>query len=70
VAATLAGAGIAYVAEDVIRDDLISGRLVRVLPRYEVPQLGPLIFSSIPIADRRRSCAAFIDVVVSEFGTI
>jgi DNA-binding transcriptional LysR family regulator len=69
VAAALAGAGIAYVAEDVIRDDLISGRLVQVLPRYESPT-RPIHLLFHP--DRRQTpkLRSFIDVVVAEFGTI
>jgi DNA-binding transcriptional LysR family regulator len=69
VAAALAGAGIAYVAEDVIRDDLISGRLIRVLPRYESPT-RPIHLLFHP--DRRQTpkLRSFIDVVIAEFGTI
>jgi DNA-binding transcriptional LysR family regulator len=68
VAAALAGAGIAYVAEDVIREDLISGRLVRVLPKYESPT-RPIHLLFHP--DRRQTpkLRSFIDVVVAEFGT-
>lgn len=68
VAAALTGAGIVYVAEDVIRDDLKSGRLVRVLARYESPT-RPIHLLFHP--DRRQTpkLRSFIDVVVAEFGT-
>jgi DNA-binding transcriptional LysR family regulator len=67
VAAALAGVGIAYLAEDVIGGDILSGRLVRVLPEYESPS-RPVHF--LLHRDRRQTpkLRSFIDMVVAGLG--
>lgn len=65
--AALDGFGIAFVAEDLARASLSSGRLVRVLPDYETPSRPMhLLFH----ADRRRTpkLRSFIEAVVERFG--
>jgi DNA-binding transcriptional LysR family regulator len=62
--AALDGFGIAFIAEDLAREGLRSGRLTKVLPDYETP--------SRPIhhPDRRQTpkLKSFISLVVSELG--
>jgi len=65
--AALNGFGITLQAEDMLHDDLASGRLVRVLPDYEGPSLPMYILFS---PDRRLTpkLRSFIDFVVATFG--
>ena len=65
--AALDGFGIAFIAEDLARASLSSGRLVRVLPDYETPS-RPMHLLFHP--DRRRTpkLKTFIDEVVAQFG--
>jgi DNA-binding transcriptional LysR family regulator len=65
--AALSGFGIILQAEDMLRDDLASGRLVRVLPDYEAPS-RPMHILFAP--DRRPTpkLRSFIDFVVTTFG--
>ena len=65
--AALAGFGIVLIAEDLVRDALASGQLVRVLPGYEAPSRPMhLVF----LADRRQTpkLRSFIDFAVAELG--
>lgn len=65
--AALNGAGIAYVAEDLAREDLRSGRLIKVLPDYETPSRSVhLIYHP----DRRQTpkLKSFIAAVMNELG--
>ena len=65
--AALDGFGVVLVAEDLARDALASGQLVRVLPGYEAPSRPMhLVF----LADRRQTpkLRSFIDAAVEEFG--
>ncbi|WP_162042188.1 LysR substrate-binding domain-containing protein [Undibacterium sp. YM2] len=65
--AALNGIGVAYIAEDLAREDLRSGRLVKILPDYETPS-RPVHLIYHP--DRRQTpkLKSFIDTVVSELG--
>ena len=65
--AALDGFGIAFIAEDLARASLSSGRLVRVLPDYETPS-RPMHLLFHP--DRRQTpkLKSFIDDVVGQFG--
>lgn len=67
VAAAMAGSGVAYVAEDLIRDHLASGALVRVLPKYASPP-RPIHLLFHP--DRRQTpkLRSFIDFTVAALG--
>ena len=61
------GFGIVLIAEDLVREALSSGRLVRVLPDYETPSRPMhLVF----LADRRQTpkLRSFIDFAVKAFG--
>jgi DNA-binding transcriptional LysR family regulator len=63
--AALEGFGIVFIAEDLARADLRSGRLIKVLPDYETPS-RPIHVIYHP--DRRQTpkLKSFIDAVVSE----
>jgi DNA-binding transcriptional LysR family regulator len=50
VSAALNDAGIVLAAEDVLRDALSTGRLVRVLPGYKAPSRTMWVFRSIVTA--------------------
>jgi DNA-binding transcriptional LysR family regulator len=65
--AALNGIGIAFISEDLARDDLRAGRLVRVLPDYETPS-RPIHLLYHP--DRRQTpkLKSFIAAVVAELG--
>jgi DNA-binding transcriptional LysR family regulator len=65
--AALDGFGVAFIAEDLARDGLRSGRLIKVLPEYETPS-RPIHLIYHP--DRRQTpkLKSFISVVVSELG--
>jgi DNA-binding transcriptional LysR family regulator len=65
--AALDGFGIAFIAEDLAREGLRSGRLIKVLPDYETPS-RPIHLIYHP--DRRQTpkLKSFISVVVSELG--
>jgi DNA-binding transcriptional LysR family regulator len=65
--ATLAGFGLALLAEDLVRSHLSTGRLVRVLPNYETPP-RPIHLLFHP--DRRQTpkLKSFIDMVVEHLG--
>jgi DNA-binding transcriptional LysR family regulator len=67
LAAALDGFGIAFIAEDLAREGLRSGRLVKVLPDYETPS-RPVHLIYHP--DRRQTpkLKSFISVVISELG--
>ena len=65
--AALAGFGIVLIAEDLVREALASGQLVRILPGYEAPSRPMhLVF----LADRRQTpkLRSFIDFAVAELG--
>jgi DNA-binding transcriptional LysR family regulator len=66
VSAAIEGAGVVLAAEDVLRDTLTSGRLVRVLPDYE-PPARPLHLLYSP--DRRQTpkLRSFIDAAAEYF---
>jgi len=65
--AALNGFGIAFIAEDLAREGLRSGRLVKVLPDYETPS-RPIHLIYHP--DRRQTpkLKSFISTVVKELG--
>jgi DNA-binding transcriptional LysR family regulator len=65
--AALNGIGIAFISEDLARDDLRAGRLVQVLPDYETPS-RPIHLLYHP--DRRQTpkLKSFIAAVVAELG--
>ncbi|WP_342722409.1 LysR family transcriptional regulator [Bradyrhizobium sp. B097] len=65
--AALNGFGIAFIAEDLAREGLRSGRLTKVLPDYETPS-RPIHLIYHP--DRRQTpkLKSFISAVVSELG--
>lgn len=65
--ATLNGFGIAFIAEDLAREGLRSGRLVKVLPDYETPS-RPIHLIYHP--DRRQTpkLKSFISAVIGELG--
>jgi len=65
--AALEGFGIAFIAEDLARDGLRSGRLIKVLPDYETPSRAIHV---IYHPDRRQTpkLKSFISAVVSELG--
>jgi DNA-binding transcriptional LysR family regulator len=65
--AALDGFGIAFIAEDLAREGLRSGRLTKVLPDYETPS-RPIHLIYHP--DRRQTpkLKSFISVVISELG--
>jgi DNA-binding transcriptional LysR family regulator len=65
--AALDGFGIAFIAEDLARESLRSGRLTKVLPDYETPS-APIHLIYHP--DRRQTpkLKSFISVVMSELG--
>jgi DNA-binding transcriptional LysR family regulator len=66
-AAALEGFGIILQAEDMLRDDLAAGRLVRVLPDHAGPSLPKyLVFP--PSHRPTPKLRSFIDFVVGEFG--
>ena len=65
--AALDGFGIAFIAEDLARQALSSGQLVRILPNYETPsQPMHLLYQ----AERRQTpkLKSFIDAVMHNFG--
>ena len=65
--AALAGLGIVLISEDLVRDGLADGRLVRVLADYETPSLPmQLVF----LTDRHQTpkLRSFIDAAVEAFG--
>ncbi|MEO5807098.1 LysR substrate-binding domain-containing protein [Devosia sp.] len=62
LAAALAGGGAAYLPEDLVRDDLASGRLVRILPNWTMPGLPiQVVHPSRKQVPRR--VTAFIDAL-------
>ncbi len=66
-AAALEGFGIILLSQELLEDDLASGRLVRILPGYEPPS-RPMHILFAP--DRRPTpkLRSFIDFVVATFG--
>ena len=58
----LAGVGIAYVFEPLVRDDLDAGRLVDLLPRASIIEPGLFLYFPRRAAEARK-LRAFIDVV-------
>ena len=67
LSAALDGFGIVLIAEDMAREALISGHLVKVLPGFEAPS-RPMHLLFLP--DRRQTpkLRSFIDTVVQAFG--
>ena len=65
--AALDGFGIAFIAEDLAREGLRSGRLIKVLPDYEAPS-RPIHLIYHP--DRRQTpkLKSFISAIISELG--
>jgi DNA-binding transcriptional LysR family regulator len=65
--AALDGFGVAFIAEDLAREGLRSGRLTKVLPDYETPS-RPIHLIYHP--DRRQTpkLKSFISAVISELG--
>jgi len=65
--AALNGIGIAFISEDLAREDLRTGRLTRVLPDYETVS-RPMHLLYQP--DRRQTpkLKSFIAAIVSELG--
>lgn len=65
--AALAGHGIVVISEDLVRDAVATGHLVRVLPDYETPSLPMHI---VFLADRHQTpkLRSFIDAAVEAFG--
>lgn len=66
--AALNGAGVAYIAEDLAREELRSGRLIKVLPDYETPS-RPVHLIYHPGRGQTPKLKSFIATVVSELGT-
>ncbi|MFM0740954.1 LysR family transcriptional regulator [Paraburkholderia xenovorans] len=66
LAAALSGGGVMLAPEVAVRDELATGRLVRVLTGYETPARPMhLVFPASRVTPKLR---AFIDQVVAEFG--
>jgi len=65
--AALSGLGVVMLLENVVSDDVIAGRLVRLLPGYE-PLSLPMHIVYLP--DRRisRKLRTFVDFVIERFG--
>ena len=68
LSAALDGLGVAMVAQDLARDALAAGRLVRVLPDFDVPA-RPMHL--VYLGDRRQTpkLKSFIDAAVKAFGS-
>jgi DNA-binding transcriptional LysR family regulator len=66
LAAAREGFGIVLIAQDLVRDELASGQLVRVMPDFEVPSRG---LHMLYLADRQQTpkLRAFIDNAIHEF---
>lgn len=62
--ATLQGAGFSYMPIDLVRDDLTEGRLVRVLPAWEMHQLP--IYLVYPSRRVARRTAVLMDLLAAE----
>ncbi len=67
LAAALDGFGIAMIAEELARDFLTSGRLVRILPDYEVPT-RPMHLVYLGDGRQTPKLRCFIDAAVEAFG--
>jgi DNA-binding transcriptional LysR family regulator len=65
--AALEGFGITLQAEDMLLDDLRSGRLVQVLPEFPVPSL-PMYIVFPPSHRPTPKLRSFVDSVIEEFG--
>jgi DNA-binding transcriptional LysR family regulator len=65
--AALSGFGIAFIAEDLAREDLRTGRLVRVLPDYETPS-RPIHLIYHPGRRQTPKLKSFIATVTRELG--
>ncbi|MHC2437495.1 LysR family transcriptional regulator [Bradyrhizobium sp. USDA 4451] len=65
--AALNGFGIAFIAEDLAREGLRSGRLTKVLPDYETPS-RPIHLIYHPDRRQTSKLKSFISAVVSELG--
>jgi DNA-binding transcriptional LysR family regulator len=64
VAALLAGAGFSILPDFMVREDIAAGRLLRVLPQWQLPQGG--IFAVFPSARfRAPRVTAFVEVLAS-----
>jgi len=67
LAAALDGFGIAMIAEELARDFLTSGRLVRIMPDYEVPT-RPMHLVYLGDGRQTPKLRCFIDAAVEAFG--
>ena len=65
--AALDGLGIVFIAEDLAREGLRSGRLTKVLPDYETPS-RPIHLIYHPGGRQTSKLKSFISTVVSELG--
>ena len=65
--AALDGFGIVLVAENLVRDGLSSGQLVRVLPDFDIPS-RPMHLLFHPERRQTPKLRTFIEAVVQEFG--
>ena len=65
--AALDGFGVVLIAEDLVRDGLRSGQLVRILPDFETPS-RPMHLLFHPQRRQTPKLRTFIDAVVQEFG--
>lgn len=67
VAAALAGVGIAALPDDLVADHLASGVLVRVMPRYPIPELGIYVVRP-PGAHPTRKIRVLTEMLIECFG--
>ncbi len=67
LSAALDGFGIAFIAEDFVREGLHTGRLVKVLPDYETPS-RPMHLLFHPERRRTPKLRSFIEAVLKQFG--
>ncbi|WP_152013744.1 MULTISPECIES: LysR family transcriptional regulator [unclassified Bosea (in: a-proteobacteria)] len=65
--AALSGFGITLQAEDLLREDIANGRLVRILPGYEGPT-RPMHIVFMPDRSPTPKLRSFVDFIVAEFG--
>jgi DNA-binding transcriptional LysR family regulator len=64
--ATLAGAGVSYMPEDLVRDDLTAGRLVPILSGWQMLTLP--IYLIHPSRRVPRRVAVLMDTLADELG--
>ena len=65
--AALSGLGVVMLLENVVSDDVIARRLVRLLPGYEPPSL-PMHIVYLPDRRMSRKLRTFVDFVIERFG--